>query len=186
MHDVNVIFAVAYNSAVPTRPVLLEAKSSHHKKWWRLLQTCWDRRPYMRPKASAWEALRRDTDQPASQNASPELQTSSLPKMDEVLPPQWMSDCLDTLQMTHPADRFTIIVKTDPQNAEEPPLPKFRLKCLDCPGKLYTPGPEQSLANFVVHLKNRTHRSRVNSRLAVETAALVTETATAPAVTSPD
>ncbi|KAG8690695.1 SWI/SNF chromatin-remodeling complex subunit [Ceratobasidium sp. 395] len=115
--------------------------------------------------------MRDSVDQPASQNASPESQTSSLPKMDE---------------MTYPADRFTIIVKTDPQNAEEPPLPKFRLKCLDCPGKLYTPGPEQSLANFVVHLKNRTHRSRVNSRLAVETAALVTETATAPAVTSPD
>ena len=40
-----------------------------------------------------------------------------------------------------------------------------RIKCLDCPGKLYTPGPETGVTNFEVHLKNKVHRERVEERL---------------------
>ena len=39
-----------------------------------------------------------------------------------------------------------------------------RIKCKDCPGKLYTPGPEESVSNFEVHLKNRLHRKRSLAR----------------------
>ncbi|KAG8679550.1 SWI/SNF chromatin-remodeling complex subunit [Ceratobasidium sp. 394] len=88
----------------------------------------------------------------------------------EVPLPQWMIDCLAATQMRYPNDRVEVILKPRPQNAEEPPTPEFRLKCLDCPGKLYTPGPEQTLTNFEVHLKNRTHRSNVNRRVAAEAA----------------
>jgi SWI/SNF-related matrix-associated actin-dependent regulator of chromatin subfamily B protein 1 len=41
-----------------------------------------------------------------------------------------------------------------------------RIRCHDCPGKLYTPGPEMTVGNFEVHLKNRQHRERVDGRVA--------------------
>lgn len=40
-----------------------------------------------------------------------------------------------------------------------------RIKCKDCPGKLYTPGPEMGVNNFEVHLKNRIHREKVDKRV---------------------
>jgi len=40
-----------------------------------------------------------------------------------------------------------------------------RIRCHDCPGKLYTPGPEMTVGNFEVHLKNRQHRERVDGRV---------------------
>ena len=40
-----------------------------------------------------------------------------------------------------------------------------RIKCLDCPGKLYTPGPETGVNNFEVHLRNRVHREKVDARV---------------------
>ena len=41
-----------------------------------------------------------------------------------------------------------------------------RIRCLDCPGKLYTPGPGMTVDNFEVHLKNRNHKERVEERIA--------------------
>lgn len=41
-----------------------------------------------------------------------------------------------------------------------------RIRCHDCPGKLYTPGPGTTVENFEVHLKNRQHRERVDARVA--------------------
>ena len=40
-----------------------------------------------------------------------------------------------------------------------------RIKCLDCPAKLYTPGLEMGFNNFEVHLKNRIHRQKVERRV---------------------
>lgn len=40
-----------------------------------------------------------------------------------------------------------------------------RIKCHDCPGKVYTPGPSMTVDNFEVHLRNRTHRDRVTARV---------------------
>lgn len=40
-----------------------------------------------------------------------------------------------------------------------------RIRCHDCPGKLYTPGPAMTVENFEVHLKNKAHRERVQARL---------------------
>ena len=42
-----------------------------------------------------------------------------------------------------------------------------RIKCKDCPGKLYTPGPETGVSNFEVHLRNKLHREKVDHRLAL-------------------
>lgn len=51
-----------------------------------------------------------------------------------------------------------------PDNVKFMYLP--RIRCQDCPGKLYTPGPEMTVINFEVHLKNRQHRERVDARTA--------------------
>ncbi len=46
-----------------------------------------------------------------------------------------------------------------------------RIRCIDCPGKMYTPGPEMTLGNFEVHLKNKQHRERVAARTLAASAA---------------
>ncbi|KAG9119412.1 Microtubule-associated protein, microtubule dynamics during spindle orientation, partial [Ceratobasidium sp. 392] len=89
----------------------------------------------------------------------------------EVPPPQWMRDCLAATQMRYPHDRMDAIIKLRSQDVRESPTPELRLKCLDCPGKLYMPGPEQTLTNFEIHLEDRIHRSKVDQRIAAEAAA---------------
>ena len=43
-----------------------------------------------------------------------------------------------------------------------------RIKCLDCPTKVYTPGPGESVEGFEVHLRNRKHRDEVDARVKKE------------------
>ena len=46
-----------------------------------------------------------------------------------------------------------------PPNVKTQFLP--RIRCIDCPGKLYTAGPGLTVENFEVHLRNRRHRAMV-------------------------
>jgi len=39
-----------------------------------------------------------------------------------------------------------------------------RIRCLDCPGRLYNAGPEHTVSNFELHLKNRGHMKNVADR----------------------
>ena len=39
-----------------------------------------------------------------------------------------------------------------------------RIRCIDCPGKLYTTGPGLTVENFEVHLRNRQHKAMVEER----------------------
>ncbi|KAF8903075.1 hypothetical protein CPB84DRAFT_1835950 [Gymnopilus junonius] len=82
-------------------------------------------------------------------------------------PPAWLSSALAAMQARYPNDKFEVILRK--VNASS--TPEWRIKCLDCPGKLYTPGPGETLSNYDVHLKNRQHRQRVNERLAAVAAA---------------
>ncbi|TCD69938.1 SWI/SNF chromatin-remodeling complex subunit [Steccherinum ochraceum] len=75
--------------------------------------------------------------------------------------PQWLKDAMAAMQAKYPDDRFEIILKPVPTS----PTPEWRIKCKDCPGKLYTPGPGESLQNYEVHLKNRQHRHKVTQRI---------------------
>ncbi len=84
------------------------------------------------------------------------------------------------LQQTYPDDLFeatmrytavsTISDLPQPLVPNEPISPdtKFmyypRIKCMDCPGKMYTPGPGITVDNFEVHLKNRLHKEKVKQR----------------------
>jgi len=56
-----------------------------------------------------------------------------------------------------------------------------RIRCIDCPGKLYTPGPEMTVSNFEVHLKNRKHREKVDLRIGKHQAAAAAAAATSSA-----
>ena len=99
-------------------------------------------------------------------------------------PPAWLRQALSELQLAYPDDQFEgtmrytavssitdLPISLRPNGPNEPPPPdtKFmyyaRIKCLDCPGKLYTPGPETGTKNFEVHLKNRVHREKVERRV---------------------
>ncbi|KAK3940517.1 SNF5-like protein [Diplogelasinospora grovesii] len=96
--------------------------------------------------------------------------------------PEWLTACLQNLLTQYPNDLFeatmrhsAVNTKTDmlvqlQPGKEIPPDVQFmflpRIRCLDCPGKLYTPGPEMTVNNFEVHLKNRHHRERVDARMA--------------------
>ncbi|KAG8767055.1 SWI/SNF chromatin-remodeling complex subunit [Ceratobasidium sp. 428] len=51
----------------------------------------------------------------------------------EVPLPQWMQDCLAATQSRYPNGRVGVILGPRLQNTEAPAMPKFRLKCLDCP-----------------------------------------------------
>jgi SWI/SNF-related matrix-associated actin-dependent regulator of chromatin subfamily B member 1 len=56
-----------------------------------------------------------------------------------------------------------------PAGQPVPPEVKYmflpRIRCHDCPGKLYTPGPDMTAQNFEVHLKNKGHRVKVETRI---------------------
>jgi SWI/SNF-related matrix-associated actin-dependent regulator of chromatin subfamily B protein 1 len=49
-----------------------------------------------------------------------------------------------------------------PENIKHQFLP--RIKCNDCPGRIYAAGPEHTAGNFEVHLRNRVHKERVEAR----------------------
>ncbi|KAK3357685.1 SNF5-like protein [Lasiosphaeria hispida] len=101
-------------------------------------------------------------------------------------PPEWLTTCLQAVQRErYPDDLFegtmrycAIDTKTDAPVALPPPGQKpaagielvylARIRCLDCPGKLYTPGPDLTAANFEVHLKNRAHREKVDAPLGMQ------------------
>jgi SWI/SNF-related matrix-associated actin-dependent regulator of chromatin subfamily B member 1 len=83
---------------------------------------------------------------------------------------------MKALQAKYPEDLFELTISRISDG--------WRVKCSDCPGKvrtllhslwwmffnyvrlqLYTPGPNETLGNFEVHLKNRQHRMKVIDRL---------------------
>ncbi|KAH7928851.1 SNF5-domain-containing protein [Leucogyrophana mollusca] len=75
--------------------------------------------------------------------------------------PQWLITAVRTLQAKYRDDKFEAILRRPSSKAPA----EWRIKCLDCPGKLYNSGPGDTLSNYEVHLKNRQHRQRVNTRL---------------------
>ncbi|KAL7626835.1 SWI/SNF chromatin-remodeling complex subunit [Parahypoxylon ruwenzoriense] len=99
-------------------------------------------------------------------------------------PPTWLVAALDKFKQepAYANDHFEGVMRYSavdtntgvpaqlPQQGQQvPPHIRFyflpRIRCLDCPGKLYTPGPDMSASNFEVHLKNKAHKERVEARL---------------------
>ncbi|KAF8180083.1 hypothetical protein BJ912DRAFT_635214 [Pholiota molesta] len=108
--------------------------------------------------------------QAADPLTSPSTQAAAAPPSPtKTWPPNWLSNAMQAMQVKYPNDKFEVILRK--VNASS--TPEWRIKCLDCPGKLYTPGPGETLSNYDVHLKNRQHRQRVNDRLSGAAAASV-------------
>ncbi|EPS32858.1 hypothetical protein PDE_07819 [Penicillium oxalicum 114-2] len=96
-------------------------------------------------------------------------------------PPTWLQAGLAKLKQTHPNDSFegvmrysavdteTLAPVSNPANLQPGQKIKYqylpRIRCHDCPGKLYTPGPGMTVDNFEVHLRNRQHKERVEDRI---------------------
>ncbi|CAG8234667.1 unnamed protein product [Penicillium salamii] len=97
-------------------------------------------------------------------------------------PPSWLATGLNKLKQSHTNDSFegvmrysavdtnTLAPVANPNNLQQGQKIKYqylpRIRCHDCPGKLYTPGPGMTVDNFEVHLRNRQHKERVEERLA--------------------
>lgn len=100
-------------------------------------------------------------------------------------PPEWLNEALKELQANYPYDSFEAFMRYFPVNPQTntpiamqpgqqpPPDATFtflpRIRCRDCPGKLYTPGTDGTASNFEIHLKNKMHREKVNARCGIET-----------------
>ncbi|KAJ5371248.1 SWI/SNF chromatin-remodeling complex subunit snf5 [Penicillium cataractarum] len=96
-------------------------------------------------------------------------------------PPSWLQAGLTKLKQSHPNDSFegvmrysavdteTLAPVSNPTNLQAGQKIKYqylpRIRCHDCPGKLYTPGPGMTVDNFEVHLRNRQHKERVEERI---------------------
>lgn len=121
--------------------------------------------------------------------------TSQIGAVDAPHPPQsgppppapgWLTSGLEKLKKGYPNDKFeevmrysavdtsTMMPVATSNNTYPSAKVKYqylpRIRCLDCPGKLYTPGPGTTVENFEVHLRNRQHKERVEARLAKESA----------------
>ncbi|TPX49757.1 hypothetical protein SeMB42_g00366 [Synchytrium endobioticum] len=70
--------------------------------------------------------------------------------------PAWLENTRAELQSRYPNDRFELAIKAG----------ICKVRCLECePRKVYDVGPDDSLSNFEIHLKNRKHRQFVHRRL---------------------
>ncbi|TCD69071.1 SWI/SNF chromatin-remodeling complex subunit [Steccherinum ochraceum] len=77
--------------------------------------------------------------------------------------PRWLEEAMHALQAKHPDDRYQVVCRTSVVPALSTP---WRIKCLDCPSKLYQVGPGETLNNFEIHVRNRYHRAQVDNRVA--------------------
>ncbi|KAI1761734.1 SNF5-domain-containing protein [Hypoxylon sp. FL1150] len=110
--------------------------------------------------------------------------TAGLPPPVPPPPPAWLVGALEKFKQepAYANDHFEGVMRYSavdtntgmpvalPQPGQAvPPNVRFyflpRIRCLDCPGKLYTPGPDMSASNFEVHLKNKLHKEKVELRL---------------------
>ncbi|KAF5392743.1 hypothetical protein D9757_000812 [Collybiopsis confluens] len=102
---------------------------------------------------------------PASTSTPPRLSVQSPPTSPtKPWPPPWLTTAIHATQTKYPNDKFDAVLR----KVGEGGAAEWRIKCLDCPGKLYKPGPGEALSNFEVHLKNRQHRQRVDDRVAAK------------------
>ena len=75
--------------------------------------------------------------------------------------PSWIQEHADNLRNAFSQDLFDFQFK----KASSTGIHGWKVTCLDCPGKLYNIGPGETLNNFEVHLKNRSHRRAVSERI---------------------
>ncbi|RPA88124.1 hypothetical protein BJ508DRAFT_410012 [Ascobolus immersus RN42] len=95
-------------------------------------------------------------------------------------PPQWLSDAIVKLKERYPDHRIEATMRSTAMDADTGKLITPgdrsvnlsviyqmipRLRCRDCPGRLYMVGPGETIDNFMTHLRNKHHRKAVESRV---------------------
>ncbi|WVQ95720.1 hypothetical protein IAU59_002819 [Kwoniella sp. CBS 9459] len=100
-------------------------------------------------------ALARSSVAPASKLPMLNVSPSSAKKPVVEAPP-WAQAALAEMRAKYPRDDFVVIQKPRPAEMHDAPI-EWRAKCMDCPGRIYSLGPGETLLNFEVHLKNRAH-----------------------------
>ncbi|WVQ70519.1 hypothetical protein IAR50_000038 [Cryptococcus sp. DSM 104548] len=91
---------------------------------------------------------------PRSSVRPPSVTVRSSPAVTETDIPDWAAKALADTRSRYLKDDFVVIKK--PRQDPAGPI-EWRVKCNDCPGKIYTLGPGETLNNFEVHLKNKAH-----------------------------
>jgi SWI/SNF-related matrix-associated actin-dependent regulator of chromatin subfamily B protein 1 len=99
-------------------------------------------------------------------------------------PPPWLKEAINELRANNPGEQFEALMKygvvndrgqnvkldtvagtaTLPAGWSAQYLP--RIRCIDCPGKLYNAGPDRTVENFRMHVANRQHKANVEKRVA--------------------
>lgn len=92
--------------------------------------------------------------------SSTALGPSEHPEPSEMTWPYWITRHMSTLRAKYPHDNFEPVLRGKRIAKRE-----WRIRCLDCPELLYKTGPNETLFNFEVHLRNRSHRAKVQSRI---------------------
>jgi len=126
------------------------------------------------------------TDEPGQNSDAEEVRHEP-----EVLPwlppswehPQWLEEALGALRLHYPHAQFEItrlrrIVETESDavvNRDPPASEQISddgqfvyfpvIRCLDCPGELYSPGPDATVVRLEIHLKSPLHRRNIDARL---------------------
>lgn len=77
--------------------------------------------------------------------------------------PAWLRQAVEACRAKYTHDRFEVLQRAHPEALGDGD--RWRIRCFDCPGKVYKPGPGETLSNFEIHLKNRGHRAAVAKRL---------------------
>ncbi|KAF1951045.1 hypothetical protein CC80DRAFT_553709 [Byssothecium circinans] len=97
--------------------------------------------------------------------------------------PPWLQEALQKLREEYPGelveaampysiiDQYTLQLMNIDIFADSLALPANykaqyapRIRCVDCPGKLYNAGPEHTVDNFEMHLNSRAHKANVEKR----------------------
>lgn len=102
------------------------------------------------------------TPAPATPAAAPT--TPGHPSANGPQPPAWAQQALVNMNQKYAGSRFVFTVKTRPPDQPQGDV-QWRVKCPDCPGKIYTLGPGETLDNFEAHAKYRTHTANVQARI---------------------
>lgn len=98
-----------------------------------------------------------------SENGVDTPSTPRTPGTTAAAAPEWLKRETESLRARYPIDEFDVVLrKSRTENVAE-----WRIRCHDCPTMVYTTGPDFTLANFEVHLRNRKHREKVKERLGV-------------------
>lgn len=71
---------------------------------------------------------------------------------DRPIVPQWIQIAVQDMRTKYPDDLFEPVFRK--QNDQ------WKIRCFDCPGRLYALGPDETLENLEIHLRNRVHRTK--------------------------